>query len=293
MAKPYDSLLKEIFEKVVPELAITLLHVPWGRTEEVKDKTQVTLEREADYLRKLLYDDSSQNCILHAEFHIRLQDLRNWMLLQRSLVRYRHGLPVRQVVFLIGDYEAPHFPNLIEELNLRYYFDVIPFNTIPVERFLQSHVPEVVMLSILGNFGDKKPEVIIPEILDKLQSLSGNKTELQRLQKQLEVLSNLRKLQPLTIKFIEAMPIIYNIEEDVRFQQGIEKGIEKGVTPFVINLLKSGIYTPEQIAALGNVSLELVEKLRSTLDKPVNSKLEKPSGKSKRSGRKKLKYKGL
>ncbi|MCB0519791.1 MAG: hypothetical protein H6577_13195 [Lewinellaceae bacterium] len=38
----------------------------------------------------------------------------------------------------------------------------------------------------------------------------------------------MRKLQPLTIQIIEEMPWIYDIESDIRYKQGIEKGIEKG-----------------------------------------------------------------
>ena len=269
MAKPYDSILKEIFEQVIPELAPVLLHIGWGEVEELKDKTQITLEREADYLKKLLYENRSDNFILHVEFHLKEEDLRNWMLLQRSMLRYKYRLPVRQVVFYIGNKEVPNIPSVIDEINLTASFDVISFKAVPAEVFLNSQAPEVVMLTILSNFGRETPEEILPKILDKLLKLAKNPGKLKQLQRQLEVLSNLRKLQPLTIKFIEAMPIIYDIESDVRFQQGIEKGFEKAEEKmerqFVVNLLNEGNIPLGKIARLADVPLEFVLKIQKEL----------------------------
>ena len=42
-----------------------------------------------------------------------------------------------------------------------------------------------------------------------------------------EILSDLRNLQPLLTKTIDTMPLVYDLNKDVRFNQGIKKGIEK------------------------------------------------------------------
>ncbi len=55
------------------------------------------------------------------------------------------------------------------------------------------------------------------------------------------------------------MPIPYNIEDDVRFQQGEEKGIKKGMEKAVENLLLANI-NPKQVAEYLKVSLELVQQ---------------------------------
>ena len=71
----------------------------------------------------------------------------------------------------------------------------------------------------------------------------------------MEMLSKLRNLQPLTIKITEAMPIVYDIETDIRFLQGKEKGEtsgkEIGKEIIVINMLNNGL-TVEQIVEIAS-----------------------------------------
>lgn len=290
MAKPFDSIFKEIFEKVIPDLASLLLNMPWGETVQLKEKTQVTLEREADYLKKLVYRDPSANCIFHGEFHAKDEDLRSWMLLQRGLLRHRYHLPVRQAVFYIGDKKRPRFPNRIDEVNLLTSFDVIVIKKVPFDMLYRSGVPEMVILAILTDFGTQKPEDAIRSILQKLQELVKEEAALKRLVVQLGVLSNLRKLRPLTINAIEAMPIsldIEDIEDDILYKKGLEKGLEKGIekgmekglekglekgmekaaSAFIRNLLNTGHYTPQQIADIGDVPLAIVIKVRREMKK--------------------------
>lgn len=45
---------------------------------------------------------------------------------------------------------------------------------------------------------------------------------------QLEIIAKLRGMQTLITQKIQDMAIQYNLQDDVRFQQGVEKGIEKG-----------------------------------------------------------------
>ncbi len=287
MAKPYDSIFKEIFERVVPELATSLLHLPWGETEELKDKLQITREQEADYLKKLIFRDTNQSCIFHAEFQVKEEDRRSWMLLERGLLRHKYGLEVRQVVFFLGNKRKPWYPNAIREHNLEAVFDVVVVKNVPLEFFLKSNIPEVVMLAILSDFGAQQPADVLPKVLDKLKKLAGNKNKFQQLLNQLERLSNLRKLQPLTAKSIEAMPItiedIGPIEKDRLYNRGLEIGIklgaekaeenaekaaEKAARKFITALLQDGTYTFQRIAAICDVPIELVLKIKQDLESP-------------------------
>jgi hypothetical protein len=296
MAKPYDSIFKEIFERVVPELATTLLHLRWGETEELKDKLQITHEQEADYLKKLVFRDTNQACIFHAEFQVKEKDRRSWMLLERALLRNKYGLEVRQVVFFLGNKRKPWYPNAIKEHNLETRFDVIVVKNVPVDLFLKSSIPEVVMLAVLADFGEQKPETIIEVVLCKLQELSGNQRKFQQLVNQLERLSNLRKLQPQTAKSLEAMPltiedVIGKIENDRLYKKGHEKGLEKGLEKgiheatmkFIISLLRDGRYKPEEIASLTGETLETVLSIKKELEtpKPPPASKAKPTRKPK------------
>lgn len=100
----------------------------------------------------------------------------------------------------------------------------------------------------------------------------------QKTVKQLEILSTLRKLQKLIIKHLETMALTYNLENDIRFKQGEEKGIKKGIekgmeqgeekkaTIAVKNLLSSTL-SHQQIADALEVSLEFVEKIAKEINK--------------------------
>ena len=80
------------------------------------------------------------------------------------------------------------------------------------------------ILAILSDFGGDQPETVIRQILDNLLKLIGRVDRLKKYQKQLHVLSRLRKLSDTTKKAISTMPIHYNIETDELYLEGIDKG---------------------------------------------------------------------
>ena len=91
--------------------------------------------------------------------------------------------------------------------------------------------------------------------------------------KQLIVLSRLRKIENLTIKITEEMPISYNIETDYLYQQGEKRGIEKGMSQkdyenkfnFVKSLLENTDFTDEKIGTLVDVSLNFILEVKRLL----------------------------
>jgi predicted transposase YdaD len=65
----------------------------------------------------------------------------------------------------------------------------------------------------------------------KLRQLKDKIKNQHRLQKyiyQMELLANLRKLQPIIAKKVTDMSIHYDLNEDFRYQQGVEIGTEIG-----------------------------------------------------------------
>ncbi len=83
---------------------------------------------------------------------------------------------------------------------------------------------------------------------------------------QLEVLSNLRNFQSIIIKYLETMPIVYNLETDIRYQQGKGAGIELGKIQSIKNLIRSKLLTNQQIAAIEEVAVEFVENIERELN---------------------------
>jgi hypothetical protein len=90
----------------------------------------------------------------------------------------------------------------------------------------------------------------------------------------LEVLSNLRNFQSIIIKYLETMPIVYNLETDIRYQQGRGKGKEEGIElgeenqkiKSIKNLIRSKLLTNQQIAAIEEVAVEFVENIERELN---------------------------
>jgi hypothetical protein len=86
----------------------------------------------------------------------------------------------------------------------------------------------------------------------------------------LEILAQLRNLQPETIQQIETMPITYGITAGIRYhQQGIEKGIEKGVKMKTRTMIEkvptSQRFSLKEIAEFADVSIDDMIKIQNEL----------------------------
>ncbi|MBF0319104.1 MAG: hypothetical protein HQL01_04785 [Nitrospirae bacterium] len=97
------------------------------------------------------------------------------------------------------------------------------------DMFLHSDKPEEVIISILCNYQKKGVKIFIREILDRLKELVKEETLRGKYIRQVEVLAQLRDLQDEVCKEAETMALVYDLERDVRFRQGMERGIEKGI----------------------------------------------------------------
>jgi hypothetical protein len=161
---------------------------------------------------------------------------------------------------------------------LRYSYEVIELNKIDYEIFIQSENPEEIILAVLADFKGEKNATVIKKILTCLKDKTKKKQKLQKLILQLEMLSNLRKLQPQIIKSLEDMSLNYDIQTDLRYlkgieigvEQGVEKGIEKGreanAHDVVVSLLsKLPNWSDEEIAEIANTTSENVAQIRKKL----------------------------
>lgn len=99
----------------------------------------------------------------------------------------------------------------------------------PKEVFINSNVPEEVILAILCDFGEDQPQKVVQQILYNLSKLLRQSTRIKKYQKQLLTLSRLRKMELIVKTEVEAMTIHYDIETDGLYLQGKEEGIERGI----------------------------------------------------------------
>ncbi len=279
MPNDFDKIFKENFEPLLPYLLRKLLGINIERTEELKDKLQITLEREMDNLLKVKHDDPSQDYGLHWEVQSKDEDMRWRNGLYYGMFAHKYRMALKQIVLFIGE-EKPNFisRNVLELEGFRLEFKVVILRDVPKEVFLNSQTPEEVILAILCDFGNDRPEWVIRQILNNLLKLTGRVPRLKKYQQQLAVLSRLRRLDSITKTEIQAMPIHFEIEKDAFYleglekgeKKGLEKGLEKGIEQHrhesVVKMLQLGGLTHEKIALIAGVSVAYVQRIENELN---------------------------
>ncbi|MBL7815049.1 MAG: hypothetical protein JNL70_08565 [Saprospiraceae bacterium] len=282
MANHFDRILKENIKVLFPFFA-QREGIEIGETEELKDKLQITLEREADFLQRILHDNSNNDYILHFEFQVtdEIVMMIRRFLVYRSILLYKTGLRVKQFVIYLGQ-TASKMVSHIEQEDLLFRIGIINLCQIPYQDFLNSNKPEAIIMAILADFKEESSEKIIEKVLAKLVETVQSRLLLSKYVVQLQVLSNLRNLQPEVFEIVKKIPMIFDIDlskdpmfkeaidkgHEIGLEKGLKKGLEKGLDQSIIRLLQSKILTHQQIADVLNVPLARVEKLQKELDAP-------------------------
>jgi hypothetical protein len=168
------------------------------------------------------------------------------------------SLPLRQIVIYGGGSDDPQHitQNHLITLGLEHRFEVIVLKQIPKEKFIHSNVPEEVVLAILCDFGEDNPEDVVKQILAHLHKICRKSVRLKKYQKQLLILSRLRKMELIVQTQVEAMTIHYDIETDGLYLQGIEKGIEEGIEKGIEEGIEEGVAIKEREVILALWSLQ-------------------------------------
>ena len=143
------------------------------------------------------------------------------------------------------------------------------------ETLLSSQVPDLILTAILSDYPPEQAETVLRLIVRKLKQVSKNASELSKYLSQLVMLSRLRKIEDLTIKITDEMPIEYDYDTDYLYLKGINKGKVEGESKkeyeknhiFVVNLLKGTDFSDAKIASLAGVPIEFVEKVKAELAK--------------------------
>ena len=275
MYNKYDKIFKENLEEIFLPLAKRLLGIESDRMIEIPDDLQVTKELFPDFLKKVLHDINEKDFILHLEF----QSADDYGMAKRMLNYYsmlfdRYDLPVMQQVFYLGKGKSKMRNSLLHN-NLNFNFGIVSFNSIPYQEFIDSDIPEEMILAILADFTNEKPEKIIKKLLEKIDRLDKGTFYKQRIVNQLEVISGLRNLQPIIVELIpKIMALDYDIRKDLRYQQGMQKGLEEGLEKglekqdkIILALLKKGKLSQEDIAEAAEVPLDYIKKIAEELNK--------------------------
>lgn len=288
MANEFDKIFKEESEILIKAIATKVLGIKdFNNTQPVTASLQKTIEREPDWLRRVCHEDVNQDYIFHGEVHGKDQAVildRN--LIYYGLLWYNYHLPVHQVVVYIGrKKKLSKMKALLIQRNMNFRFDIINMHEVPYEIFINSTEPAEVILSILCDFKGQSPNIILPLILERLRELDKGGLVLEKHFVQLEIIANLRNLQPLLTKIMETMPITYDLRKDIRYKQGklegkiegklegkiegkIEAALAKDQT-FVISLLSNGISPLEKIADLTLLDLDFVKMTKARFERAL------------------------
>jgi hypothetical protein len=230
-----------------------ILKIDIVQSEKITVKLQRTREREADYLEKVI-DRNGQEFILHIEYQTHNEpDMVHRMLDYCSLLLRKYKLPIEQYVIFLGDGKPTMLTKLVYR-NIQFSYHLIDIKHIDYQTFINSDVPEEILLAILGNFKKQSLKTVVENIVNKLGETVDLSLESEKLFQQLLVFGRLRNLQEKIQDIMNSVSKYIDIKEDFLYKQGLEEGMEK----VVLNFLMKSKLSVEQIADFAGVSLTYV-----------------------------------
>jgi predicted transposase/invertase (TIGR01784 family) len=270
----YDRIFKENAEEIYASLIKALLKIDTSTTVPLSDSDlQHTIERKADFLRKVMPTHNLSAYALHIEIQSDNHPaMHKRMLLYHTLIFQTYNLDSEQFVIYIGN-ELLDMPTQILHKKMAFSYTIIDIRRYDYEEFLQASTPEEVILAILGNFHGEQPEDVIEKILLRLQEMTNSTLALGKYTTQLNIISKLRKLQNTTLNKIKSMPIIFDYTETLAYQEGEAKGEAKGkaegeaktLAKNVEQLLRNKKLSPQEIADVLGVTLDYVQNIQQNI----------------------------
>ncbi len=251
----YDKVFKENAEEIYESLIKSLFAIDTSKAENIEQSDlQYTIERKADFLKKILPTDNTPAYALHIEIQSDNDTEMNWrMLVYRSLVGKKYNLRTAQFVVYIGN-DALAMASHITEEKLEFLYEIIDIRRYGYEEFLHASSPEEVILAILGNFHGEEPQTVIEKILQRLQQLAKTQLAVGKYTMQLEVISELRKLRQETKTQIHNMPVVFDYTKTTAY----EKGEAKAKKDHTFGMLDEGL-KPEAITRITKLPLETIQ----------------------------------
>jgi predicted transposase/invertase (TIGR01784 family) len=263
----YDRIIKENMEPVVLEFLRRMAGLDLVSYQVLNPEIHKTIERTADYVLEGT-NAAGQREIVQIEFQTSNdRTMPKRMLLYFSLLYQLYELPVKQFVIYIGE-KAMNMEREISLPNLAFSYRLIDLEAVPYTEFLQSDIPELVIMAILADFQSVEPEQIVRQILEKLTELDNSPADMQRHVRQLDIFSILRNLQEEIKNQEKAMGLVLDIRNDLRYQEGKEDGKEEGIREnnekFILAMLADGIEI-ERVAKITGLSVKQIQAIKNSV----------------------------
>ncbi len=255
----YDKVFKENSDEIHLAIINRFFQSSIGKaqTEEVpQSDLQYTIERKADFVKKILPIDGSVPYCLHIEIQSSNDLNMLWrMCIYRCLISQKYQIRCVQFVIYIGN-EPLTMKSTVSEENLAFSYEIIDIRRYDYEDFLNANTPEEVILAILGNFHGENPENVIERILLRLKELTKTELAFGKYATQLEVLSELRELKQITKTQINNMPVVFDYTTTTAFEKGETKKRDK-----MINAMFAKKFSLDTISDISELSLAEVQTM--------------------------------
>jgi hypothetical protein len=188
--------------------------------------------------------------------------------------RKKTQLDMFQIIIYMGEKPAEHILTELSGPQFGYKIKLIQFIKTPVEVFLNADSAAEILLGVLGDFGDKSPEEIIPQLVEKV--IEHSKTDLERLKflKHLQIFSKLRNFEPLINKIMESTIAYFGLkdEDDYMYKKGAanaqaeaDKRQAQKQRFMVVRLLEAKILTENEIMDEYEVTSDFIQQVKKDL----------------------------
>ncbi|HAS39149.1 MAG TPA: hypothetical protein DCS93_01660 [Microscillaceae bacterium] len=259
----YDHILKANIHEIFPDLCRIQLGIAYAKGEDIKDKLQATVEREADFLQKVTTANGEQ-LIVHLEFQATddatMIDRMHfyWMLLQQ-----KYKMEIRQYVLYIGN-GTPKMTTILPPEKQYKGFQLLNLGVLDYQPLLNSNNPEEVVWAVLYKMDPSEVPIALEAIIARLYKLTTPKATFYKYLRQVMSFGRLRNFSHIIQEILENMDIVYNVKEDAFYQQGEAKGEAKGrlaEKKAQALKMKQKNYPIEEIVDITGLTREQIEQL--------------------------------
>ncbi len=258
-----DIISRDMLKRLMTDFAHHLLRLDAEAVELLETQHQLVEDRRADLVARMRASDGAE-FLLHVEIaNDNAADMPLRMLRYHTDIRFAgHPGPIRQFLIYIGA-DRLTMPVGLEESGLLdgYRYGLVDMHQVDCAGLLTQDNPDALVLAVLCDFGDRKPQEVITHIVHRLRKLLGaNERGFRDYMIILEILSKNRNLQA-QIKEAEHMLTEIDIESLPSFaigcERGEEKGMEKGEAQVVRRLLsRLGVAEVSELLGLAPEEVE-------------------------------------
>jgi hypothetical protein len=268
--KQIDKLVREGFEKSIPDLVKEVLKINVAEREKLLIKIELTKEREPDYLEKVT-DAKGEVFVLQMEWQtaddneMLFRMIEYWGLLLRKF-----KLPVRQFVIYLDEKQSK-MQNRYQWGKNNFEYELIHISKVDYNIPLRSENVDLKLLAILCDFGkDTLPTALTRIVNEVLQNTHSN-LEKEKRKNQLRGYASFRNF---TLEDIEIMErTMFKTENDILYRLGQHAGQHEGFKAgqqaekyeFVTALILADKFTVSEIANFASVDESFIKKVRAKL----------------------------